>query len=126
MFTHARYDFRRNSSSHAGSPFFSDSRRTMSSLRPGGNVSASTSVSKPYLYSRVASCSMVSVDVDMLFMALPGGVGLASWGLRLAGRGLHVPQAPGPKPQAIWALHTENDVPQPHVALACGFWNTNP
>ena len=32
-------------------------------------VSASTSVTKPYLYSRVASSSMVSVDVDMMRVA---------------------------------------------------------
>ena len=37
----------------------------MSSFSPGGNVSASMSVTKPYLYSWVASCSMVSVAVLM-------------------------------------------------------------
>src|SRR5438876_2035850 len=40
-------------------------RRTTSSFRPGGSASASTSVTKPYLYSRVASSSIASVDVDM-------------------------------------------------------------
>ena len=29
-------------------------------------------------------------------------------------------------PRGINFLHTENDVPQPHVLLACGFWNTKP
>src|SRR5262245_29063557 len=36
-----------------------------SSLSPGGTSSASMSVTNPYLYSRVASSSMVSVEVDI-------------------------------------------------------------
>src|SRR5687768_4535242 len=67
--SHARYDFRRNSSIHAGSSLMADRRRMTLSSSPGGKVSASTSVSKPYLYSRDASCSMVSVDVDILLLA---------------------------------------------------------
>ena len=63
MFCQARNAFRRNSSSHSGSLFFAEIARTTSSLRPGGSVSDSMSVTKPYLYSRVASCSMVSVEV---------------------------------------------------------------
>src|SRR5258708_27372172 len=63
-----RYAFRRHSSSHSGSFFFFEIRRTTSSLRPFGMVSLSTSVTKPYLYSRLASCSMVSVDVDILIL----------------------------------------------------------
>src|SRR5687768_8100483 len=70
--SHARYDFRRNSSIHAGSSLMADRRRMTLSSSPGGKVSASTSVSKPYLYSRDASCSMVSVDVDMSFLMARG------------------------------------------------------
>ena len=45
---------RRNASSrqsviHSGSPFFSEIRRTMSSLMPLGAYSISISVSQPYL-----------------------------------------------------------------------------
>src|SRR5690349_22307862 len=57
--------FRRHSSSQAGSCLRSEIMRTMSSFRPRGTVSASIGVSNPYLYSRVASCSIVSVDVLM-------------------------------------------------------------
>src|SRR5688572_33171319 len=67
IFSQARYDFSRNSSIHSGSPFFAEIARTTSSLRPGGKVSDSRMVSKPYLYSRVASCSMVSSEVDIIF-----------------------------------------------------------
>ena len=44
-----RNDFRRHSSSHSGSSFFAEMRRTMSSFNPGATVSASMSVTKPYL-----------------------------------------------------------------------------
>jgi Fe-S cluster assembly protein SufB len=45
--------------------FFAEITRMTSSLSPFGTVSVSTSVKNPYLYSRVASCSMVSVEVDI-------------------------------------------------------------
>jgi len=48
---------------HAGSRFFSEISRTTSTLRPFGTVSASTSVTKPYWYSRLASSSIVRVAV---------------------------------------------------------------
>src|SRR6476619_6975243 len=88
MFCQARNAFRRNSSSHSGSFFFAEIARTTSSLRPGGSVSDSMSVTKPYLYSRVASCSMVSVDVDIS--------GLSTWvhgsmGPWVHGEGTHEP-----------------------------------
>src|SRR3954467_1765891 len=57
--------FSRHSSSHSGSFFFCEIRRTTSSLSPFGIVSLSTSLTKPYLYSRLASCSIVSVAVLM-------------------------------------------------------------
>src|SRR3954469_19394151 len=60
---HALSALRRHSSIHSGSRFFSEMALTTSSFNPGGNVSASIRVSKPYLYSWVASCSMVSVAV---------------------------------------------------------------
>ena len=64
--SHVRYAFRRQSSSHSGSCFLAEIIRTMSSLSPRGTDSCSTSVKKPYLYSRLASCSIVSVDVLMI------------------------------------------------------------
>ena len=54
-----RYALRRQSSSHSGSFFFAEIRRTMSSSRPVGIDSCSMSVTKPYWYSRFASCSSV-------------------------------------------------------------------
>src|SRR5258705_14017553 len=68
MVCQARKAFRRHSSIHAGSLFLAEIFLTISSLRPGGSSSASTSVTKPYLYSRVASSSIASVDVDIFFM----------------------------------------------------------
>ena len=46
---HARNAASRQSRSHSGSPFLAEMKRTVSSLRPGGAVSASISVTKPYL-----------------------------------------------------------------------------
>ncbi len=40
----------RHSSIQAGSPFFSEMKRTMPSLRPFGAFTVSILVSKPYLY----------------------------------------------------------------------------
>src|SRR5439155_7433739 len=61
-----------HSSSHSGSFLMAEMRRTTSSFRPGGSASASTSVTKPYLYSRVASSSIASVDVDIFRFAQKG------------------------------------------------------
>src|SRR3989442_15129264 len=61
-----RYALSRHSSSHSGSSFFAEMRRTISSLRPRGSDSCSTSVTKPYRYSRLASSSIVCVDVLMV------------------------------------------------------------
>src|SRR5579884_1107708 len=58
-----RYDFRRQSSNQVGSFFLAEISRTMSSFKPGGTVSESTSETKPYLYSRLASSSIVLVAV---------------------------------------------------------------
>ena len=46
-----RYAFKRHSVIHSGSFFLAERARTTSSFRPGGKVSASMSVTKPYLYS---------------------------------------------------------------------------
>src|SRR3989338_4792351 len=67
--SHVRYALSRHSSSHAGSAFLAEIRRTMSSFSPRGAASCSTSVMKPYLYSRFASSSMVCVEV--LTFSLP-------------------------------------------------------
>jgi hypothetical protein len=45
----ARNAASRHSSSHAGSPFLAEMKRTVSSSRPGGALSDSMSVTKPYL-----------------------------------------------------------------------------
>src|SRR5438132_13495523 len=58
-----RYALSRHSSMNFGSPFFAEIVRMSSSLRPLGTVSASMSVMKPYLYSRLASSSIVLVAV---------------------------------------------------------------
>src|SRR3989442_2315994 len=50
IFSQLRYALSRQSSIHAGSPFFSEMSRMTSSLKPGGTVSDSISVTKPYLY----------------------------------------------------------------------------
>src|SRR5881227_3554192 len=96
-----RNAFRRHSSIHAGSFFFAEILRTMSSFRPGGSSSASTLVTKPYLYSRVASSSIASVDVDI-------------WVLRFSA------QDSGLRAQAL------NDRPQPHVLFAFGLLKMKP
>src|ERR1017187_3711895 len=49
-----------------GSFFLAEISRTMSSFKPGGAASASTSVMKPYLYSCWTSPSIVSVAVLIL------------------------------------------------------------
>src|SRR6185295_20375145 len=65
-----RYDLRRHSSSQAGSSFLVEMRRITSSLRPGATVSDSISVTKPYLYCWLASCSIFWVEVVM-FLTTP-------------------------------------------------------
>ena len=53
----------RQSVSHTGSFFLAEIKRMVSSLKPGGVDSDSTSVTKPYLYSCLTRLSMVSVAV---------------------------------------------------------------
>src|SRR6476661_4049262 len=61
MVCQRRNALRRQSSSHCGSPFLFEMKRTVSSERPGGSVSVSISVLKPYWYSRLTSASMVEL-----------------------------------------------------------------
>src|SRR5450830_1532287 len=58
MVSQRRYALRRHSSMNDGSFFFAEMVRMMSSLRPGGTVSVSTSVTNPYAYSRLTSASI--------------------------------------------------------------------
>src|SRR5450759_4310602 len=51
MVSQWRYAFSRHSSSHSGSPFLPEMRRTTSSERPAGMLSVSMSVTKPCWYS---------------------------------------------------------------------------
>src|SRR5438874_13753372 len=71
MVSQCRYAFRRQSSMNFGSFFLAEIARMMSSLRPRGTVSASISVTKPYLYSRLASSSLVLVAVVIFANLLP-------------------------------------------------------
>src|SRR5580698_3086479 len=58
----------RQSVSHCGSFFLAEIRRMMSSFKPGGADSVSTSVTKPYLYSCLTRLSIVSVAVLIVKM----------------------------------------------------------
>src|SRR5918997_108415 len=95
IFCHWRKALRRNSSIHSGSPFFSEMRRTVSSVRPRGIMSDSMSVTKPYLYSLLAKSSMVLIwstvplgfSVTRLAARRPG---LVPEALNLMERGVHV------------------------------------
>src|SRR5512145_604543 len=49
----------------SGSFFLAEITRTTSSFRPGGTVSASISLTKPYLYSRLARSSTVFTEAFM-------------------------------------------------------------
>ncbi len=49
MVSQWRYAFNRHSSSQFGSCFFAEMKRMISSFKPFGAVSASTSLTKPYL-----------------------------------------------------------------------------
>src|SRR2546426_5129099 len=60
-----RYDFRRHSKSHSGSPFFPEIRRITSSLRPTGTVSDSMSVTNPARYSR-AAMSLAVIESELM------------------------------------------------------------
>src|SRR5581483_2406520 len=66
MVSQCRYALSRQSSSHCGSFFLWLMKRTISSLRPIGASSASTSVTKPHLYSRLASVSISVSAVGMV------------------------------------------------------------
>src|SRR5579863_1650129 len=46
---------------NAGSCFFAEIRRTVSSVKPAGTVSSPMSVTNPHLYSRAARDSIVSI-----------------------------------------------------------------
>ena len=112
-----------------------------SSLSPGGTVSASTSVKKPYLYSRFARSSMVFCAVVMAFLF--GGGPCTPPGSSLAGArrpapllalgvsdgsgltppsGLREPRVVSHEP----ARYTENECPHPHVLFACGLFSVKP
>src|SRR6266849_2484829 len=60
-----RYDFRRHSRSHSGSPFLLEISRITSSLRPTGTVSDSMSVTKPARYSR-AAMSLAVIESELM------------------------------------------------------------
>src|SRR5690242_4257895 len=63
MVCQCRKALRRHSSRKGGSFFLEEISRTVSSVNPGGALSDSTSVTKPYLYSFLTRPSMVSVAV---------------------------------------------------------------
>src|SRR5450631_710214 len=65
-FSQWRNAFRRHSNMNSGSLFLVEIRRMMSSFRPFGAASDSTSVTKPHLYSPSTRVSMILVSVLML------------------------------------------------------------
>src|SRR5881227_1869864 len=94
IFSQPRKALRRNSSIQSGSPFFSEMRRTVSSVSPLGITSDSMSVTKPYLYSLFVSSSIVLIlwllpvpstnsRINFLLRALAYGLGLRSHALNL-------------------------------------------
>ena len=56
---------KRHSVSQPGSSFFAEMARTTSSLKPGGKVSASMSVTNPAAYSRLTSASIWALAAGM-------------------------------------------------------------
>ena len=99
IFSQPRYALSRHSSSHSGSSFLAEMSRTMSSVSPCGMLSASMSVTKPYLYSR-----LTSVSTDELLMAFPPAERNRTWysqvvqPLRMCSR--RAPPRPGaPRPE---------------------------
>src|SRR5215207_6983443 len=93
MVSHRRYALRRHSSSHSGSFFFAEMSRTVSSLSPRGMVSASMSVTKPYWYSRLTSCSMeLLMELPQVFVLTTAECGVPRVWVR-SGRS-HVPLCP--------------------------------
>src|ERR1041384_2857711 len=59
-----RNALRRNTDIHSGSFFFATIKRIVSSVRPRGITSDSMSVTKPYLYSCLASNSAVLIVIS--------------------------------------------------------------
>src|SRR5690606_41693568 len=64
--SHLRYAARRHSSRNSGSFLMAESRRIVSSLSPGGNVTDSISVTKPAEYSRSRKESSWSVALLLI------------------------------------------------------------
>jgi hypothetical protein len=66
MVSQCRYALSRQSSIHCGSFFLREMKRMVSSFKPGGADSASMSVTKPHLYSRLARVSISRVSVGIV------------------------------------------------------------
>src|SRR5262249_2093122 len=69
-----------------GSPFFAEIVRMISSSRPGGTLSASIGVTKPYLYSRSARFLIVSEDAIVPSFMLRAAASLRSSFVSAVGR----------------------------------------
>src|SRR6185503_21225594 len=65
MVSQWRYDFSRHSVRNSGSPFLLEISRMTSSLRPGGTVSCSMSVTNPWRYLRLTRSATWSESVAM-------------------------------------------------------------
>src|SRR5688572_11458098 len=89
-----RYAFRRHCNMNSGSFFFAEITRTISSFKPGGTVSDSMSVMNPYLYSRPASSSSVSLALFIIEFPV---------------------QTP------LFTFQTVKEAPQPQAFLTLGF-----
>src|SRR6185437_16066102 len=70
MDSHRRYALSRHSTMNGGSCFLAEIARTVASLKPGGIVSASISVTNPCWYSRLIS--------DSIELLMPGPPSFAS------------------------------------------------
>src|SRR5438045_2195733 len=68
MVSQCLYALSRHCSMKSGSFFLAEICRMVPSFKPRGTVSVSTSVTKPYLYSRFASSWIVLVAVVIAFL----------------------------------------------------------
>src|SRR4051812_21970296 len=89
--------------------------RTVSSFSPGGSVSASMSVTKPHLYSRLANVSISRVSVGMSDPGRIQNKAERDRRLRLSRLDQHE--------ELPYALKLD---PQPQLLVALGFLNTKP
>src|SRR5262245_4268418 len=87
-------------------------KRIISSFRPGGAESASMSVTKPHLYSRLARVSISLVSVGMGSLEIESHVAVRRQNFR--------------RLDSYASTYAEKLEPHPQVLVAFGFLKTNP